>query len=90
VISRAQFKLVSGALTIYQSSKPVQRGFCQKCGTQLTYEHESAPDTLEITTASLDEPARLAPTKEIWLAEKLPWVAVNSHLEYHLNDVEAT
>jgi len=86
VVSRAQFNLVSGTLTIRQSSKPVRRGFCSQCGTQLTYEHESAPDTIELTTASLDAPARFQPTKEIWLAEKLPWVAVNANLEHHAGD----
>jgi hypothetical protein len=87
VVSRSQFKLLSGVLTIHQSSKPVHRGFCRKCGTQLTYAHESAPDTIEITTASLDEPDRFQPTKEIWLSEKLPWAAVNANLEHHSGDM---
>jgi hypothetical protein len=86
VVSRAQFTLVSGILTIRQSSKPVHRGFCKECGTQLTYEHESAPDTIDLTTASLDDPGRFQPTKEIWLSEKLPWVAVNANLEHHAGD----
>jgi hypothetical protein len=77
---------MSGVLTIHQSSTPVHRGFCRKCGTQLTYAHESAPDTIEITTASLDEPERFQPTKEIWLSEKLPWAAVNANLEHHSED----
>jgi hypothetical protein len=90
VVARTQFKLLSGAMTIHRSSEPVQRGFCRKCGTQLTYTHESAPDTIELTTASLDEPGRLRPTKEIWLSEKLPWVAVNANLEHHSEDTQAT
>ena len=75
---------------MHQSSKPVQRGFCAKCGTQLTYAHESAPDVIEVTTASLDDPARLQPTQEIWLSEKLPWVAVNANLAHHPEDVPTT
>ena len=86
VVTRAQFNLMSGTLTIRQSSKPVRRGFCRHCGTQLTYEHESTPDAIELTTASLDDPGRFKPTKEIWLAEKLPWVAVNANLEHHAGD----
>jgi hypothetical protein len=86
VVSRSQFKLLSGVLTIHQSSKPVQRGFCRKCGTQLTYAHESRPDTIELTTATLDEPGHLQPTKEIWLSEKLPWAAVNANLQHHSED----
>jgi hypothetical protein len=90
VASRSQFKLMSGVLTIHQSSKPVQRGFCRKCGTQLTYVHESAPDTIELTTASLDEPGDFQPAKEIWLSEKLPWAAVNANLKHYSEDVQAT
>lgn len=90
VVLRTQFKVVSGALTIHQSSRPVRRGFRRTCGTQLTYQHESAPHTIELTTASLDEPGRLQPTKEIWLSEKLPWAAVNANLEHHSEDSEAT
>jgi hypothetical protein len=86
VVSRSQFKLMSGVLTIYQSSKPVHRGFCGTCGTQITYRHESAPEIIELTTASLDEPEHLQPTKEIWLAEKLPWAAVNANLAHHSDD----
>jgi hypothetical protein len=86
VVSRAQFKLLSCVLAICQSSKPVHRGFCRQCGTQLTYQHESAPDTIELTIASLDTPERLPPTKEIWLAEKLPWAAVNANLKQYTED----
>jgi hypothetical protein len=86
VVSRAQFKLVSGALAIHQSSRPVHRGFCRNCGTQLTYEHESRPETIELTTASLDDPGRLQPTMEIWLSAKLPWVATNANLVHHSED----
>ena len=86
VVSRAQFKLLSGILTIHRSSKLVNRGFCKKCGTQLTYAHESRPDTIELTTATLDEPAHFQPTMEIWLSAKLPWVATNANLVHHSED----
>jgi len=72
VISRAQFTLLAGSPCEYPSSIHVRRSFCGKCGTQLAYEHDSAPDTVELTVASLDEPSAMQPTKEIWLADKLP------------------
>lgn len=88
VVARAQFELLSGSLTIHRSSTPVQRGFCGKCGTQVTYAHQSAPETIELTTASLDEAGRLQPTREIWLSEKLPWAAVNANLEHNSEDAQ--
>ena len=83
VILREQFTLLSGNPAAYRSSAHVVRGFCANCGTQLTYEHDSAPTTVELTTASLDRPAAITPTREIWLADKLPWVAVNQSLDHH-------
>ena len=83
VIARDQFNLSSGAPVTHQSSAHVLRGFCGKCGTQLTYEHDTAPETVEVTTASLDQPSLMQPTKEIWLSDKLPWVAVNHSLKHH-------
>ena len=86
VISRNQFTLLSGKPAVYRSSPHVLRSFCGNCGTQLAYEHDSAPDTVELTTASLDQPSAMAPTKEIWLSDRLPWVAVNQDLEHHWGD----
>ena len=90
VISRPQFKLLSGNPADYQSSPQVRRGFCGKCGTQLSYARALAPDTIELTTASLDQPSAMEPTKESWLSDKLPWVAVNQDLEHDLKDSDAT
>jgi uncharacterized glyoxalase superfamily protein PhnB len=90
VISRAQFELLSGNPTAFRSSAQVHRGFCGQCGTQLTYAHDSAPETIELTTASLDLPSTIEPTKEIWLSDKLPWAAVNQHLEHQSQDSAET
>lgn len=61
----------------------MKRGFCGQCGTQLTYEHVDAPSDIELTTLSLDEPSQVPPTKEIWLSERVAWVAVNAKLEHY-------
>jgi uncharacterized glyoxalase superfamily protein PhnB len=90
VISRAQFTLLSGSPCEYPSSVHVRRSFCGKCGTQLAYEHDSAPDTVELTVASLDEPSAIQPTQEIWLADKLPWIAVNQDLEHYREETSPT
>jgi PhnB protein len=86
VISRRQFTILSGSAVEYPSSARVKRGFCGRCGTQLIYEHDSAPDTIELTTASLDEPSEMQPTKEIWLSDKLPWAAVNQNSDHHWDE----
>ncbi len=42
----------------FQSSNLVKRGFCDKCGTPLTYE---APDGLAIAIGAFDRPERIEP-----------------------------
>jgi hypothetical protein len=59
------------------------RTFCSRCGTPLTYRHDSDPDTIDITTVSLDAPERFAPEREIWTDDKLTWEALNAELPHY-------
>jgi hypothetical protein len=74
------FSLVSGAPAEYRSSDAVSRTFCGGCGTSLTYRHEGDPDSIDVTTASLDLPNELPPTRHIWLEDKVVWEGVNDGL----------
>jgi hypothetical protein len=66
--------VVKGALAVYASSPGVERGFCGRRGTSLSYRRVDRPDSFDVTTASLDDPGRLPPGKEIWTVERLAWV----------------
>jgi hypothetical protein len=79
VVPKRHFCWLAGELSTFRSSPAVVRGFCGGCGTPLTYEHEDAPEDIELTLATLSSPD-LAPTREIWLSEKLPWVTINPSL----------
>ena len=68
------FRFTQGKPAAFRSSPPVVRSFCAACGTPLTYRHDKQPRTLDITTASLDEPERFPPTHHSWLAHDLRWV----------------
>jgi hypothetical protein len=83
VVSREQFSL-SGELVLYPSSSPVTRGFCGNCGTPITYVHADDPNSIELTTASLDQPELAVPTREIWLSEKIAWMPIDSKREHFL------
>jgi hypothetical protein len=56
------------------------RCFAACCGTHLFFENNKDSDTVDVTIASLDEPASFAPQKTIWLEDKLPWVRVDESL----------
>jgi len=70
----ADFHFTQGSPAEFKSSDPVRRTFCRECGTALTYRHERFPDTVDITTASLDDPAMFPPTHHSWLEDDIAWV----------------
>jgi hypothetical protein len=75
VVGKSQFTLLSGRLATFQSSSPVTRSFCARCGTSLAYEHADDPGAIELTTAALDNPNHLPPSKEIWHSHRVSWAA---------------
>jgi hypothetical protein len=82
VVDAARFRFVVGVPAEFRSSPPVVRTFCARCGTPLTYHHDQSPDTIDVTTASLDFPGSFAPTREIWLEHRLAWQPVNEALPH--------
>ena len=70
------FTIVQGQLAEYRSSPGVSRGFCAACGTSMTYRRDDRSDEIDVTIASLDDPAALLPEAHIWVQDKLPWVAI--------------
>jgi hypothetical protein len=74
---RGQVEILSGSPRIYRSSQGVARHFCGTCGSQLLYESVENPTTIDITTASLDNPNLFPPTLEVWLEHRVSWEAGN-------------
>ena len=68
------FEFTRGQPGEFRSSAPVVRTFCAACGCPLTYRRDDAPATIDITTCSLDQPERFAPTHHSWLSHDLGWV----------------
>jgi hypothetical protein len=56
------------------------RSFAACCGTHLFFEATKDSETIDVTIASLDDPAPFAPQKTIWLEDKLPWVVIDQSL----------
>ena len=74
------FSLVSGDPAEYRSSAGVSRTFCARSGTSLTYQHDGNPDSIDVTTASLDLPDELPPARHVWLEDKVGWESVDDGL----------
>jgi len=82
---RAQIEILSGQPQEYRSSSGVIRRFCRDCGSQLFYENAATPSTIDVTTASLDDPEAFPPTMEVWLGHKLSWQTVDRSLVQYSN-----
>jgi hypothetical protein len=83
VFNAKEFAFIGDAPMRYNSSPNVERTFCRTCGTPLTYQRTDEPDTIDVTTATLDTPEAFAPSREIWLEDRLPWESLNPTLPHY-------
>ncbi len=71
---RDTFELTRGALSIFRSSDTVERGFCGKCGTPLTFMRVGGKG-VSVTIGSLDHPKALArPQEQTGVESRLAFV----------------
>ncbi len=67
----ARLEWTRGEPKYFQSSNHAQRGFCENCGTPLSY---TAPDGVGLAIAVFDEPEEIAPKIQWGTEGKLPYV----------------
>ena len=89
IFRNEQIEFTRGVLKEFRSSAPALRGFCEHCGTALTYRTEKRPDHLDITAATFDDPTPFAPACEIRTAEKLTWEPLNPALKHFVGSSRA-
>ena len=82
-LERTLFEITHGSLKEINTSAGVNRGFCEHCGTSLTYRHYKRPDEVDICLATLDEPRLVRPEYHIWVSDKLPWVSIDDGLQQY-------
>jgi len=87
VVRREDFALERGEPVAFRSSPDVERTFCGRCGTSLTYRRDTA-QSIDIQTATLDAADAYAPTREIWLEHKLAWMVNDPRLRQYPRDVQ--
>lgn len=67
------FRYTRGSAAGFASSPGVVRGFCAACGSSLTYRNENSPGTIDVTIATLDDPAAIRPQDHIWMSDAVAW-----------------
>lgn len=76
----ADFAYTLGEAAVFRSSAHSQREFCSACGTQLLFRRSISPKTVDVTTASLDEPASVLPQYHIWRQSRIAWFETDDAL----------
>ena len=79
-VKEENFEVSRGRLAICVTSPGVERGFCDKCGSSLTYVGDRWPGQVSILVATLDEPGIATPTANVYVEDKLPWVRLDDEL----------
>lgn len=79
MFAEAALTLTQGQPKTINSSGTAMRSFCADCGTGLFYRNSVVlPGIVDVQSATLDDPAALAPTVQIQTAERLSWM---THLD---------
>ena len=73
------FEVIKGEITFCATSPGVQRGFCGRCGSSLTFSGEGWSD-IGVTAASLDDPTVAKPTSNVYLDHRQLWVVIDDRL----------
>ncbi len=73
------FEVTGGEITFCATSPGVQRGFCGRCGTSLTFAGDGWTD-IGVTAASLNEPGIAKPGSNVYLDHQQPWVVLDDSL----------
>ena len=77
-VGGANQRWTRGAPAHFQSSNKVRRGFCQACGTPLTFEYG---DHVELSLGAFDQPQAIVPTVQLRTESRMSWFADLAGLE---------
>lgn len=79
-VRTAELRWTRGAPASHRSSPGIERGFCGRCGTQLTWHSAAFPDEIDVTICSLDDPDALPPRDHTFEARRLHWLQLADQL----------
>ena len=72
-VARDCFRYIGSEPVTYVSSPGVRRTHCGRCGSPMTYQSDRNANQVDILIGTLDDPAAIAPTYHVHVAEQLPW-----------------
>lgn len=82
-VPAAAFRVVAGELAAVRGRSDENgtcdgcggvRGFCADCGTHITFVGDDRTQEVDVTTCSLEDPNRFAPTEDVFTEAKVAWM----------------
>ena len=71
----AEFSLIKGSVTTFNSSGESMRSFCPTCGSGIYFVNQQAlPGLVDVQLATFDNPDALAPLVQIQVADRISWM----------------
>lgn len=77
----------AGTPGVYPATENSQRFYCPRCGAQVALYTDLAPQTIDITVATLERVDDFPAHKEIWVKNKIKWVDLNRNLEHQDEEI---
>ena len=81
VVKKSSFFIISGNLKTHNTNEKVDRGFCDNCGSSITY-NPLKSDTIDISAGTLDDPDSVSPKKHIWDRKRIKWISMDDDLPH--------
>lgn len=69
---------------LYRSSPGVERTFCGTCGSPISFRSQRMSGIMHFYVASMEAPESFAPTLNVAIEEKLPWLKLADDLPPHV------
>jgi hypothetical protein len=80
-----QIQWTQGRPKTFRSSSHATRGFCENCGTPLTYQFDGV-DRIAVTMGSLDDPNAAPPANQYGVESRLEWTKAALTNPEHTSD----
>ncbi len=78
---KGQIRWTTRAPSYFASSNLARRGFCETCGTPLTFSYVDPNPWEFVTVGSLDDPSAVPIEKQFGVESKLAWVSFCEQVE---------
>jgi len=74
------FQWLAGSPATYDSGPTCIRYFCGNCGAHAALFTRNSPHEIDVVIATLDHPELAAPSRHIFIENRLPWLHLDEHL----------